>query len=88
MGSVEWGKEIAEAYDATSAAMFEPAVLDPVVTMLADLAAGGRALELAVGTGRVALPLSARGVPVHGIELSPHMAEQLRGEAGRRRRRA
>ena len=82
MGSVEWGREIAEVYDATSAAMFEPAVLDPVVTMLAGLAAGGRALELAVGTGRVALPLSARGIPVHGIELSPHMAEQLREKPG------
>jgi SAM-dependent methyltransferase len=52
------------------------------VERLCDLAGGGRALELAVGTGRVALPLSARGVPVHGIELSPHMADQLRAKDG------
>jgi SAM-dependent methyltransferase len=82
VGSVLWGKEIAEAYDVTSAAMFEPTVLDPVVTTLAELAAGGRALEFAVGTGRVAIPLSRRGVEVHGIELSPHMAKQLRGKPG------
>lgn len=82
MASVEWGKEVAEVYDATSAAMFDPAVLDPAVTLLADLAGGGRALELAIGTGRVALPLSGRGIPVHGIELSPHMAQQLRQKPG------
>ena len=82
MGSVEWGKEIAEVYDATSAAMFEPAVLDSVVSALAELAAGGPALEFAIGTGRVALPLSGRGVPVHGIELSPHMVEQFRAKPG------
>lgn len=85
VGSVEWDKEIAEVYDATSATMFEPEALDPVVTMLAELAAGGRVLELAVGTGRVALPLSRRGIEVHGIELSPHMADQLRKKAGAER---
>lgn len=77
-----WGRTIAAAYDATSAPMFDPAVLDPAVDLLAELAGGGAALELAVGTGRVALPLSARGVPVSGIELSPHMAEQLRAKPG------
>jgi SAM-dependent methyltransferase len=82
MGSVTWGNDIAEVYDVTSATMFEPSVLDPTVDLLAALARGGAALEFAVGTGRVALPLSARGVPVHGIELSPHMAEQLRRKAG------
>lgn len=82
MGSVEWGREIAEVYDMTSAAMFEPDALDPVVTLLAELAGDGRALEFAIGTGRVALPLSARGVSVHGIELSPHMADQLRKKPG------
>jgi len=56
-----------------SAAMFEPDVLAPVVTMLAELAGDGRALEFAIGTGRVALVLSARGVAMHGIDLSPHM---------------
>ena len=78
VGSVMWHKEIAEVYDETSAAMFEPAVLDPMVDVLAELAGDGAALEFAIGTGRVGLPLAARGVRVHGIELSPDMVEQLR----------
>jgi hypothetical protein len=78
MGSITWGKDIAEAYDATTAALFAPAALDPMVDLLADLAGEGPALEFAIGTGRVGLPLSARGVPMHGIELSPHMVEQFR----------
>ena len=82
MPSIMWGRDIAEVYDATSAAMFDPAVLDPIVDLLAELAGDGRALELAIGTGRVALPLRARGVPVCGIELSPHMADQLRAKPG------
>jgi SAM-dependent methyltransferase len=82
MGSVTWGSEIARIYDRTYAAMFEPSVLGPVVDLLADLAQGGPALEFAAGTGRVALPLSARGIAVHGIELSPHMAEQLAAKPG------
>jgi SAM-dependent methyltransferase len=77
MGSVMWGREIAEVYDETSHLMFEADALDPMVDVLAELAGGGSALEFAVGTGRVALPLSARGVPVQGIELSPYMVEQL-----------
>jgi SAM-dependent methyltransferase len=78
---VEWGPEIAAAYDRTAADMYAPDVLDPVVDRLAELAEpGGRALELAIGTGRVALPLTARGVEVHGVELSPHMVEQLRAK--------
>lgn len=79
---MQWGEEIAEVYDSTSAAMFDPTVLDPAVAFLADLAGDGRALEFAAGTGRVALPLSARGVPVAGIELSEPMADQLRRKAG------
>jgi hypothetical protein len=82
MGTVRWGEEIAEAYDATYTGMFEPAVLDPAVDVLAELAGDGPALELAIGTGRVALPLHARGVPVQGIELSEPMAEQLRAKPG------
>lgn len=62
--------------------MLAPAVLDPAVDFLADLAGTGSALELGVGTGRVALPLSRRGVPVHGIELSPAMVDQLRAKPG------
>jgi SAM-dependent methyltransferase len=62
--------------------MYEPAVLDPAVSFLADLAGDGAALELGIGTGRIALPLSQRGVHVHGIELSPAMVEQLRAKPG------
>ncbi len=82
MGSIMWGQEIAEVYDANSAADFEPLVLDPIVDFLEELARGGPVLEFAVGTGRVALPLSQRGISVHGIELSPHMAEQLLAKPG------
>ena len=85
MPSRIWSRESAEIYDETSAAKFDPAVLGPTVDCLADLANGGPALELAVGTGRVALPLSERGIEVHGIELSPHMAEVLRGKPGAER---
>ena len=56
MPSVEWGPEIASAFDTTYAHQATPAVLDPMVEVLAELAGGGRALEFAVGTGRVALP--------------------------------
>jgi hypothetical protein len=70
MGSIVWGRDVAEVYDKTYRAMFEPSVLDPVVDLLAELAGDGPAVEFAVGTGRVALALSARGVPVHGVELS------------------
>jgi SAM-dependent methyltransferase len=82
MGSVTWDRELAEIYDSTFAAEFESSFLDPIVDTLTDLARGGPALEFAVGTGRVALSLSARGVSVAGVELSPHMAEQLRAKPG------
>lgn len=82
MPSIVWTREVAETYDAASAAMFEPAVLGPAVDLLFDLADGGPALEFAIGTGRVALPLAGRGITVAGIELSPHMAEQLRAKPG------
>jgi SAM-dependent methyltransferase len=80
-----FGEEVAALYDATSASMFDPEVLGPTVDVLAELAGDGAALELGVGTGRVALPLAARGVPVCGIELSAAMAEQLRAKDGGRR---
>jgi len=82
MGSVTWDSEIAEVYDETYAAMFEPAVLDPMVGVLAELAGDGPALEFAVGTGRVAIPLSARGIPVRGVELSRPMAERQAAKPG------
>lgn len=69
--------QIAENYD-LAPDIFEPAVVDPVVSFLADLAGRGPALELGIGTGRIALPLSRRGVRVHGIELSPAMVARLR----------
>jgi len=74
--------EVAERYDAGSPEMFAPEVLGPTVEVLAGLAGGGRALELAIGTGRVALPLAERGVEVHGIELSQAMVDQLRAKPG------
>ena len=77
--------EIADRYDAGAAEMFAPEVLGPTVDVLAGLAGDGAALELAVGTGRVALPLAARGVPVAGIELSAPMVEQLRAKDGAER---
>jgi SAM-dependent methyltransferase len=77
-----FGEEVAARYDESSAEMFEPEVLDPTVDFLAELAGDGRALELGVGTGRIALPLAARGVPVHGIELSRAMVARLREKPG------
>lgn len=82
MGSIIWDEDVAAAYDSMSAAMYEPTVLDPAVDLLAELAGSGRALELAIGTGRVALPLRARGIDVHGIELSAAMVDQLRRKPG------
>jgi SAM-dependent methyltransferase len=82
MGSITWGEDVAAAYDVTSAAMFAAEVLEPAVERLAELAGSGPALELAIGTGRVALPLVQRGVEVHGIELSTHMVDQLRQKPG------
>jgi SAM-dependent methyltransferase len=73
-----WDVETARHYDTPGTGMFSPEVLGPTVDRLAELAEGGRALELAIGTGRVAVPLAQRGVPVAGIELSPPMIEQLR----------
>lgn len=82
MGSHVWGAETAAHYDQTSGAMFADDVLGPAIDVLAELAAGGRALEFAIGTGRVGLALRQRGVEVHGIELSPHMVERLRAKPG------
>jgi SAM-dependent methyltransferase len=75
-------QRIAETYEAKWPELFDPAVIDPVVSFLAELAAGGAALELGIGTGRIAIPLSRRGVRVHGIDLSPDMVAQLRAKPG------
>lgn len=77
-----WDEATAERYDEAVAHMSIPEVLGPTVDVLEHLADGGRALELAVGTGRVVLPLAERGVEVSGIELSEPMADRLRREPG------
>jgi SAM-dependent methyltransferase len=75
----EW---IAQRYETLWPELFEPAAIDPCVSFLADLAGPGPALEFGVGTGRIALPLSRRGVRVHGIELAPAMVARLRAAPG------
>ena len=75
-------ERIAARYDESSAEMFEAASVDPVVDFLVPLAGDGRALELGIGTGRIALPLARRGVPVHGIDLSSAMIARLRAKPG------
>src|SRR6478672_273608 len=77
-----FGEQIAERYDDTSADMFEPAQVIPVVDFLAELATDGTALELGIGTGRIALPLAQRGIRVHGIDLSDAMVARLRAKPG------
>jgi SAM-dependent methyltransferase len=73
---------VAARYDESAAEMFDPAVVDPIVDFLVEIAGSGRALELGIGTGRIALPLAQRGVPVHGIELSKAMVARLRAKPG------
>jgi SAM-dependent methyltransferase len=85
VGSVHrdyFDEQIAQGYDARPADLFEPAVVDPAVSFLADLAGTGAALELGIGTGRIALPLSRRGVRIHGLDLSPAMVAQLQTKPG------
>src|ERR687895_1968948 len=77
-----FGERIAAQYDESSEDMFDPAVVDPVVDFLAELAGDGAALELGIGTGRIALPLAERGIRVHGIDLSEAMVARLRAKPG------
>jgi SAM-dependent methyltransferase len=77
-----FGEGIAAGYDRSSGSMFDADLLRATVDVLAELAGDGAALELAIGTGRVALPLAARGVPVAGIDLSAAMVGQLRAKEG------
>jgi SAM-dependent methyltransferase len=77
-----FGERVAAKYDDETAGMFQPAAVDAAVDFLAGLAGRGRALELGIGTGRIALPLARRGVPVHGIDLSEAMVARLRAKPG------
>jgi SAM-dependent methyltransferase len=73
---------VAARYDETASERFSRDEIDPTVDLLVELAAGGRALEFAIGTGRIGLPLAARGVEVAGIEMSDAMARRLRAKPG------
>jgi hypothetical protein len=79
-----FGPEVAASYDDAVRSMFDSREVEPAVEMLAELAGDRRALEFAIGTGRIALPLAARGVDVSGIEFSEAMVEQLRRKPGGR----
>ena len=84
MGAYEgyFGERVAAAYDEPSTGMFAPAVVGAAADRLAELAGDGRALEFAIGTGRIALPLADRGVPVVGIDDSEAMLSRLRAKPG------
>jgi Methyltransferase domain len=75
-----FGERVAERFDERYAYLADPVVVDPIVAFIGDLAGNGAALEFGIGTGRIALPLVGRGVPVHGIELSEAMAARLRAK--------
>src|SRR5579884_3560133 len=77
-----FGARVAARYDESLADMFEPGSVDPVAGLLAGLAGDGRALELGIGTGRIALPLASRGVPVYGIDMSNAMVARMRAKPG------
>ena len=77
-----FGEEVAARYDDPSDSMFAASAIAPVVDLLADLAGDGAALELGIGTGRIAVPLAGRGVHVHGIDLSEAMVARLRAKPG------
>ncbi|HLI36740.1 MAG TPA: class I SAM-dependent methyltransferase [Streptosporangiaceae bacterium] len=77
-----FGEHVAATYDESSAEMFAPDAVDPAVEVLAHMAGSGRALELGIGTGRIALPLARRGVPVCGIDMSRAMVARLRAKPG------
>ena len=85
MAEDHFGESVAARFDERYAQQADPAVVAPIVDLLEELAAGGAALELGIGTGRIALPLAARGVPVHGIDLSEAMLARLRAKPGAER---
>ncbi|MEO8425322.1 MAG: class I SAM-dependent methyltransferase, partial [Actinomycetota bacterium] len=75
-------ERVAARYDESVGEMSDAEVVDPAVDFLAELAGDGRALEFAIGTGRIALPLAQRGVPVHGIDMSEAMVARLQAKPG------
>jgi SAM-dependent methyltransferase len=77
-----FGEDIAARYDQTLGRWGDPEVVEPAVDLLVELSGGGAVLELGVGTGRIALPMAARGVRVHGIDLSEAMVARLRAKPG------
>jgi len=77
-----FNERVAARYEESAAAMFDAGAVDPVIDFLVDIAGSGRALELGIGTGRIALPLAQRGVPVHGIDVSEAMVARLRAKPG------
>jgi len=82
VADTQFDERIAQHYETLWPELFDPAFVEPTLDFLADLAGTGAALEFGIGTGRIALPLSCRGVRVHGIELSPAMITQLHTQAG------
>ena len=80
-----WDKKAADGYDTPGTGMYAPEALEPAVQRLLDLAEGGRVLEFAIGTGRVAIPLFERGIEVAGIEIAPAMIGRLREKIDERR---
>lgn len=77
-----FGEGHAARYDDAVSSRFDPSVVDPAVDFLAGLAGEGAALELGIGTGRIALPLAQRGIQVHGIDLATAMVDRLRAKQG------
>jgi SAM-dependent methyltransferase len=77
-----FGESVAQRYDESEGEMFEHALIDSVVDFLVERAGNGAALELGIGTGRIALPLAERGIRVHGIDLSEAMLARLRQKPG------
>jgi SAM-dependent methyltransferase len=77
-----FGEDVAARYDDPADRMFDPAAIAVVVDVLTDMAGDGAALELGIGTGRIAVPLAERGVRVHGIDLSEAMVARLRAKPG------
>src|ERR671915_302554 len=80
-----FGERVAARFDERYAYQADPAVVDLIVSFLAELARDGAALELGIGTGRIALPLARRRIHVNGIELSEAMVARLRSKPGAER---